>query len=336
MLLTLLLACQDYDVAVLDRTDAFAQDPADKVDILLVVDNSASMMPYQNKLSQHFSSFIQYFVEANTDYHIGVTSTTLGEPLPPGTYDCTVPEFWPVPEDGELAGPLIIAPGTPNAELQFEHLVQLGTCGSGAEAGMAAALASLTDRVADGSNAGFLREDAPLSIIFVSDEQDSSLLSPIGYAQQFQNLKRKLGRDSFVASALVSTTEEAIGCDDPDFPPNVGSRYIELAELTGGIVGDICSSDFEPIVQKLGLAASSLETTFYLSQEPSVGTLEVRIDEEEAIPCDAGIWYYDRVPGADGDEQPAIVFYDETVPPPSAQITVYYEYGGGVVEDFCQ
>lgn len=200
---------------------------------------------------------------------------------------------------------------------------------------MAGALAALTERVEDGSNAGFLRDDAPLSIIFVSDEQDSSLLSPIGYAQQFQDLKRKVGRDSFVASALVSTTEAAIGCDDPNFPPNVGSRYMELAELTGGVIGDICSSDFEPIVQQLGLAASSLENTFYLSQDPNAGTLEVRIDEEEPIPCDAGIWYYDRVPGADGDEQPAIVFYDETLPPPSATISVYYEYGGGAVEDFC-
>ena len=61
--LSILAGCSDYEIIKRDVGDVFYQLEAGKVDILLVVDNSCSMDPYQEKLSQNFQSFLTYFRE---------------------------------------------------------------------------------------------------------------------------------------------------------------------------------------------------------------------------------------------------------------------------------
>jgi len=78
------IGCVEYDLQRFDGTDVFYQKPADLVDILLVVDNSCSMAPYQTKLASNFQSFIQFFVDVDVDYHIGVTTTTVSTGSYPG------------------------------------------------------------------------------------------------------------------------------------------------------------------------------------------------------------------------------------------------------------
>jgi len=89
LLLALLLAsCSEYDfdntkkvypdlgpVADLEPTaitDQFIQYTYLQSDILFVIDNSCSMANEQSKLISHFPIFMDYFVDANIDYHIGV------------------------------------------------------------------------------------------------------------------------------------------------------------------------------------------------------------------------------------------------------------------------
>ena len=50
---------------------------AGKVDILFVIDNSASMAVIQNKLASKFSGFIQNLDAKETDYQIGITTTDI-------------------------------------------------------------------------------------------------------------------------------------------------------------------------------------------------------------------------------------------------------------------
>ena len=58
-----------------------------KVDILFVVDNSASMGQYQVRLTEEFPTFIDSMYEAlpvGTDLHVGITTTTFA-----GPFECT-------------------------------------------------------------------------------------------------------------------------------------------------------------------------------------------------------------------------------------------------------
>lgn len=328
--LLLLLACSDYEVTVRETTDVFLQDPPEKVDILLVVDNSASMQPYQDALGENFAGFIRYFTEADVAYHIAVTSTTLAPGLPVGSFGCTTEDVLDLVEDGEIAGPLILAPGTPNAEEKFADLVDVGTCGSGAEMGLHASYVALTDRILDGTNAGFLREDAALSVIYVSDEEDASPEPVWVYVNELRALKAMTGRDAVTLSALVALTPSQ--CPDDLAPAVPGTRYVAAAEETGGIVADMCTEDFGNIVEELSLNASRLEDTFWLSSWPEAESIEVTIDEE-LVPC--GDWSYQRMPDREGVEQPVIVFEREAMPRSLTEIQVYYRYGTGAELDEC-
>ena len=69
-------------------------------------------------------------------------------------------------------GNAVIDSTTENGSAIFSDLVNVGICGSGYEMGLEGAL-----QVLENPNNSLLREEAYLSVIFVSDEQDASLTS---------------------------------------------------------------------------------------------------------------------------------------------------------------
>ncbi|MED5369867.1 MAG: vWA domain-containing protein [Myxococcota bacterium] len=296
------LGCSDYELVLYDGTDVFYQDPASEVDILLVIDDSGSMQPYQDKLSTNFEQFISYFTDANIGYQIGVVTTDVVKA-----------------QAGTLVGQ-VVTPDTPNGAEIFKDIVQVGTSGSASEMGLEAAYLALSGS----KNPGFLRDDASLSIIFVSDEEDSSPLPVYEYIRAFEDIKGARSRDVFNASSLIVTDPN--GCDAYS---TKGDRYIDMASETDGVIGNICANDFADIVTELSLNASRLQDTFYLSAEPDVSTLEVSIDDT-AVDCSEGTWTFTHV-----DEQPAVVFDRSNMPPPNAQIAIRYYYGAGNEDEFC-
>jgi hypothetical protein len=303
---------QDYEYIQWDATDVFVQNPTDSVDILMIVDNSGSMEPYQQQLGTNFSEFLTYFIEADVDYQIAaVTTDVMGETA------------------GEIIGE-IISPETQNAEEVFADIVNVGTVGTGYEMGLQAAYEALTPPNVATVNQGFLREEAFLSLIFVSDEEDSSPLAVNDYINAFRDIKGQRSRDVFNASALTVIDEARC----PEYSRS-GTRYVDVAQQTGGVLGDICAEDFASIVTELSLNTSRLRDTFFLSAEPDAGTLKVQVNSE-VVECDAGVWTYQRVVDEEvGEEKPAIVFERSAMPPSNSQISVQYYYGGGDVGTFC-
>ena len=328
MLLALALACSDYDLRTFEAADVFYQDPPSEVDILVVVDNSCSMSPYQANLARNFNEFITYFDDANVDYHIGIATTTVELPEPVDV--CTQAVIDQIPAGGYLVEDTVITNETADADQVFANLVSVGTCGNGAERGLESALLAVTEPLASSVNAGFLRDEASLSLIFVSDEEDASPRPTADYVNAFYEVKGYTDRDVVNASALV--VEDLDACSGLlALESTEGTRYLDVADQTGGIVGSICEEDFSDIVTELSLNASRLNDTFVLSEEPAASTLQVSIDEGEAIPCDDGQWTYTRT----DDDLPAVVFDRAQMPPPSAQISIRYDRGSGDVDEFC-
>jgi hypothetical protein len=144
-------------------TDEFSIKSNDKkVDILFVVDNSGSMGDEQQNLAASFASFIDNFTRRNLDFQVGVISTdtsSQGALLSSG------------------ANEKILTGNTLNVIAKFQQNIRLGTGGSGSEAG----LLNLTNAFAPaqiqagGVNQGFIRQDALLSIVVVSDEDESNV-----------------------------------------------------------------------------------------------------------------------------------------------------------------
>lgn len=331
--LAFLASCSEYEIAKYDGVDVFYQDPPAAVDVLIVVDNSGSMAPFQEKLATEFDGFVSYFESAQVDYQVAVTTTAVAPSIPYG--DCTPAIIDDLPAPGEIVDGTIITAETPDADDVFADLVSVGTCGSASEMGLEAAWIALGIK-GDDENAAFLRNNAMLSVLIVSDEQDSSPRPVHEYLNDIQTqVKDPDIRDSFNLSGFVVT--EVDNCEgDQAMNARVGTRYLEGIEQTSGVKADICADDYTARIEDLSIRAARMLDTFYLSKTPDVSSIVVEINDEE-WPCQDGAWTYQEVPNPDGDDGlvPAIVFERTSVPPPASTILVSYYGGGGDPIDFC-
>ncbi len=198
-------ACEN-DIRLFEKTqnDVFVQELRRKVDVLLVVDNSCSMIDEQQKLAANFDNFIAQFLNAEVNYQIGVTTTDMSDPT----------------QSGRLVGDTkIITADIPIDEARglFQDNVKVCSQGSGFERGLAAAEAALTTHMDDGgANVGFLREDAALSVVIVSDEDDLSP-KPVGeYLTTIKGVKGAAGyRDDTLVNISSVVGDPPSGCEQP-------------------------------------------------------------------------------------------------------------------------
>ena len=330
VLLLATTACRDDDqfTRLSTRTEAFVQNAAAQIDILWVVDNSNSMAANQQSLGQSFESFINNLTATGVDYHIGVITTDPSD-------------------NGQLfsggSGVTVIDNDTANASATFLENVAVGIQGSAIERAFESAALALgvgpdwsPGSTPTPPNDGFLRTDASLFVIMVSDEDEKSF-GPVGYYQRLFETYKSKGNDGLISvSAIVGDSEE--GCfQDTGASAQPGDRYIELAEETNGLVTSICS-DFSESLQELSIWASGLRSSFELSSLPLVNASIVcdGVDEDayeafcvkvngETIQIGSETsrtgWYYD-------ENNNSIVFGADSIPGIQADITVEYEESG--------
>ena len=299
--LFLLLSCTENHLVVFEGVDVFTQNPSYDVDILLVVDDSCSMEPFQEQLATTFESFVRFLDQSQTAWHIAVNTTDVAE------------------HEGQIVD--FIAWDDEDAAEAFAAAVDVGTEGSGFEMGLEAARRTL-----EVDATGFIRADATFSAIFVSDEEDASPLGVSEYIRTLEALKGARDRESVDVSALV--TKDVEGCEG-DWS-SVGDRYLRAAEMTDGVSGDLCTEDFGPIVTDMGLSASRQHDVFELSGLPAPDTLELSLDDE-VLPCGEGRWAYEL-----RGEQSVVVFDRDQLPPPESLLVVRYQWGDGSEEAFCR
>jgi hypothetical protein len=335
-----LSGCNETTLTRPGGTQVLYQNPPTEVDILLVVDNSCSMGDEQAQLSEGFDRFVEYFEVADVDYHIGVTTTDMEQ------------------DRGVLhsaGGTTFITPDTANPADVFRDNVQVGTDGWLWEKGLAAAAHALSDDLSAGANAGFLRDDALLSVIFISDEEDASPYAVNSYINYFLNLKESARRDAFNASALVGIdpdTLEPADCAQGSGNPPGGAvaafRYHDVAIQTGGVVASICGDEFADVVSQMGLTASRLVAEFALDRRPRISSIEMRLfipghpDEDDdglLVPPegdDDGNYQWEYIETVSGEvSEDASAVPDEfllrftdpaSLPPIDTKMVVHYEY----------
>lgn len=194
LLLLALAACSDPDPVdpPTERVHVMTMTP--NLDVLFVIDDSASMADKQSSFTAAFPALIAELAQANPNLHLGVTSTDLGTSAAGG--GTPGPTIGMVGLGGCMgfgnAGKLLVrtAPvtgkyielnrdGTDNFSGTladaFSQMASLGATGCGFEqqlGAMKTALENTTD------NAGFVRAGANLGVIILTDEDDCSAASP--------------------------------------------------------------------------------------------------------------------------------------------------------------
>lgn len=283
---------------IIAHVDTYIQEPQKNVDVLWVIDNSGSMSDDQKALADNFDAFMNYFVPMGIRYHMGVTTTDMASPTQFGKMQGTYGDGqhyvdWTMREAGDD---------------QFRTTIKkLGSNGSSSERGLSAMQVSLSEEMQSGHNAGFLRADASLAVVFLSDEEDQSPgfeSRPATYWQDYVDylVQLKGAPEEVICSAIVNFADTG--------------GYAEVANATGGVVADIRANYYKTLLE-VGRVSAGFENSFDLTADPEEGAqLVVTINGEE-VPPGEDTWSFDPETGA-------VVFAEGAVPEDGDIIDISY------------
>jgi hypothetical protein len=278
-------------------TETFVQSPLPRADLLLVVDDTASMAQEQQALAAELGGLLDELDRSGVGWQLGVVTTDMG-----------------TDEAGWLEGqPWVLVPSTEDRDAAFAAMVQVGTAGSGPEAGLAAAVTALELSAPGGPNAGFRRPDALLHVVFVSDADDSSeaWLGSDPAGAFLDRLSEEAATTGLPARASGLYGPVPSGCVSADGTATAAFRYDGVVHGSGGVGVSICAPDLGPVIDTLSEATIAWRTVFALRESPLPGTVHVEIDGVPSLDD----W------SVEGD--PAAVRFDPAPPAESVIVVTY-------------
>ncbi len=247
------------------------------------------------------------------------------------------------------SGVFIMDDKTPDISNVFLTNAKQGINGTGDER----AFASIKEFLNYTGNADFRRSDAILAIIIVSDEDDFSATTSAYVAGQYNDevnsdpLKLPASSDPTDISNLYKDSRldpvasyktyldglvgagnysvNMIGVLDSACKTSlnttfggrrIGRRYIQLADLTGGVKTSLCDN-FGTSLQLISDSIIELSSVFQLNREPVVETIRVIVDGLN-IPNDPmNGWTYDAATNT-------VSFHGSSVPPAGANVQILF------------
>lgn len=232
-----------------------------KVDILLVVDDSKSMEPENTKLAQKLQAFVADLKASGIDWQMCATVTRSQDVNNNGQY------FWGASRNwtGYIGSPQwILNAGAINPYAIFTDTMSAigaGWAGTDDERGIKAAWWSF--EYAQYNNC--YRQGASIAVILISDEDERSIggdqsleyyggefkvLEADDQPQELLNkVKQKFGADKrFTFNSIIvkpgdsacMAAQDAGGASKSHY----GYKYAEISQLSGGYVGNICDADY--------------------------------------------------------------------------------------------
>jgi hypothetical protein len=253
-----------------------ASEQCRKMDLIFVVDDSGSMSEEQANLASNFPMFAtllnSYTISTGEqlDYRAGVTTTGIT-----ATYTIVTPQipgFPPIPpitqsqngDDGKfrttsgMPRPWLER-NDPNMTQMFATIANVGTNGPGLEMPLYSAEKALT------ANPGFLRDDALLGIVFITDEDDCSrrtnnfmssgdgcatngdvVAPPMEFVTAFDTIKGDRGRWATAIIAAQTNCSSAFG----DAAEGIRLKQFQQQAGTNAVFGDICAGNLQSSLQQ--------------------------------------------------------------------------------------
>jgi hypothetical protein len=264
-------------------------DTRNKIDILWLVDNSGSMDSIQKNIVKNAELFMTEFIKSNyIDWKMGLVSTDRADDPYLG---------FDVPFNRATVDPVTLFRTKVNS---------LGTGGDSSEYVFHNIYRTLT-------NPGpipFLRPNAHLAVIMVTDEVeqsleiDRSLYEVNNFFVAMRNLINPLFKMRFYGAINAKELDEC----DAYAMKYAESPFENIIKLTSGFVVSACKPDFGEGLSNIGKDIASLleYPRLLLTKRPRIETIKVSYKGlvlEPGRPEEGGFWYYD-------DEFNMIVFYN--------------------------
>lgn len=328
-----------------------------KVDILFVVDNSASMEDTQTALSHNIDSFVDAFAKNEIiDFHIGVVSVFDSVRQKPG-----VPAFYPRGQLRPLKGegqspdqPGFITRSTANWPDVLKASLKLGVLPLWQEPDCNSELQICTyaggpefeelftpvrdafkEPMLSGANNGFYRPEAHLAVIFVSDaDAASNEMTPNQLKSFLVDMKGK--NESLISTHGVIFPDDRSTCESPlnevdaktgkrrlisRDPGARADRLVNFLSITQGTVKSLCDKNYGQHLAEIGhdISKRALARVIPLDSIPERNTIEVRYGSQIIPPDDQKGWTHNR------DINAIVISGDVAVTPePGAQISVHF------------
>ena len=131
----------------------------------------------------------------------------------------------------------------------------------------------------------WMRSDAGLLVVFVSDEEEQSDTS-YPHPSDFISWYGSLRMGSVFMASIVNQEATTSLCAWPPSPIDVGDRYMEATTMLGGVVVDICDTDWSPGVTD---ATHSIEPVENITLTHKAEADSIRVFINGALNYD---WYY--------------------------------------------
>lgn len=281
---------------------------ASKVDVLFVIDDSGSMDSHQRSLAQNAPAMASK-MKSRGSLNVAVTTTAMC------STDKSKPEWC---TQGKFMAPGVLKSDMPDFIDQLTKSFLVGTMGTAMEEMFSPVIAALTPPLSDNENKGFLRLDAALAVVILTDAEDQSELSAEDFVAKLEAIK---GKGNFnVHGIIVPTVDTNCNRDGSGSNPLKIERAIEL---TGGMTHNICDANYAAILEKIGtVAEATMERTIRLPFTPIKGSIVVKYGNITLLAGDMYFgWVYDS-------KQNAVILGEaiDWKSMPAADIVVDFKY----------
>ena len=122
----------------------------------------------------------------------------------------------------------------------------------------------------------WMRSDAGLLVVFVSDEEEQSNIE-YPAVSDFMSWYQTQRMGSVFMASVVNQEPSTSLCDWTPSPIDVGDRYMEATAMLGGVVLDICDTDWSPGVTDATHSIEPIENV-KLTHKAEPDTIRVFID----------------------------------------------------------
>jgi len=297
------------------QTDRFSQQQRPKVDVLWVVANTGWNSAAIKNVGANAKDFWDFATSNDIDFHLAVTTTGIQYT----SWNCNQGAGIAGLEDGRLvpadnARKRIITPETPNGFDIFKKNITVDAC-QYYEGGIHTSYKAVTDPLAtqdddprypekNDGNLGFLRSDAALSIIYVTNgpsTQYGEYPTPLKTTDFYYNSilsAKNFGEAKLSIHGFINDKDPRTGNSQCPSAPGIGTRYKDMIKKGGGLQLSVCPDDWSQAMRIMASAAFGYRSCFTLTGQPN---------------------------DADGNG----VISDKTTPP---ELQVSFEHAGGATE----
>ncbi len=324
--LALIVGCtqQNFDLTAAQKDFSQQVKYNRQADVLIVMEASGAMEQQQRyqAIATQIPALIQVLNTANLDYHIAVTTMT------PRFQDPSTQSM--VGEGGQFithgdSSPVVLNSTLTNLTSVLSNRISFNANDfiSPINFGRLAVQNALSAPLINGVNAGFLRPQALLNVIFISSKDDDvNNTTPIDLVSFLDQLRPPIaatGQRSWLAhyvGVLSSSKTDQCASGQWNFR-SPGLKFLDVVNASGGTQSTICATDLTLAVQQVQARILEIVTAYHLDSVPNVDTIVV-YEGSVLVAQDAkNGWTYDKT-------TQSIVFHGAAIPPDGTPFHVDY------------